>query len=78
MNEKPRVIVCAPKKLTTIKGLPLVAKVNLIIQHNRINGIKVVRCPSRGLLAWPPSSVHLSMEFKELILNQVEEFGTNE
>ncbi len=70
---KPRVIVYPPTKDTTIKGLSMVAKVNLIIQHNRINGIKVVRCPSRGLLVWPPAGVDLSKECKALVVDTVAE-----
>lgn len=71
---KPSVVsVYAPDKRTTINGLNMVAKVNVIVRHNRINSIKVMDCPDRGLLCWPPSSVHLSMECREVIREAVRE-----
>jgi hypothetical protein len=73
--DRPGVIVYPPDKPTTIRGLPMVAKVNLIVQHNRINSIKVVDCPKRGLICWPPSGVHLSMESREAIRDAVRERG---
>ena len=71
--EKPRIVIHPPKKATTIHGLPLVATANMIIHHNRINGIKVVDCPSRGLLVLAPSSVKISMECKEMIMEVVKQ-----
>lgn len=55
--------------------MSLVAKVNVIIRHNRINGIKVMLCRTRGLLVWPPSSVDISMECRDLIVEQVKAKG---
>lgn len=72
---KPAVVVYPPDKRTTIKGLKMVAKVNVVVRHNRINSIKVMDCPERGLICWPPSGVHLSMECCEMILEGVREKG---
>ena len=72
---KPGVVVYPPVKRTTIQGLSMVAKVNIIVQHIRINSIKVVDCPERGLLCWPPSGVRLSMESREAIIDAVRERG---
>lgn len=60
-----------PNKRTTIKGLEMVAKANVMVRHNRINSIKVMECPERGLICWPPSGVHLSMECLEAIREAV-------
>lgn len=53
----------------------MVAKANLIVEHNRINAIKVMQCPERGLLCWCPAHVEISMECRELILGAVREKG---
>lgn len=68
---KPAVVVYPPEKRTTIRGLAMVAKVNVVVRHNRINSIKVLDCPSRGLICLPPSGVHLSMECREAIREAV-------
>ena len=72
---KPAVVVYPPDKRITVKGLELVAKVNVVIRHTRINSIKVMDCPDRGLLCWPPSGVRLSMECQEIILEAVKQRG---
>ena len=73
--ENPVVIIYRPDKATTIRGKVLVAKANLIVRHNRINSIKVMDCPDRGLLVWTPPHVHISMECRELIKDAVRERG---
>lgn len=73
--DRPKVIIFTPGQLTMIKGLALVARANLIVQHNKINSIKVMDCPERGLLCWPPSGVRLSAESRMAILDAVKERG---
>ncbi|WPZ21624.1 hypothetical protein T7987_15890 [Sulfitobacter faviae] len=73
--EQPVIIIYPPDKPTMIKGLQMVAKANVIMRHNRINSIKVMDCPDRGLVLWTPSSVRLSMECREMITDAVREKG---
>jgi len=71
---EPRVLgVYRPDKPKWIKGKENVAVCDLMVSHFVIKGIKIMRCPERGLICWAPAGVRLSMEGREMLQNAVKE-----